>query len=234
MLISVSCLLLCDTSVSSVFLIIRTTLEIAQKLSSRTMWWPSTSCWRRCWTMAFHLQQNQMSSKRWSGLLPFYDLLSTHSQVSRDQCHQYYLVNYVKPFCVCFLKFILLYISGGSNVGETLPTGQLSNVPWRRAGVKYTNNEAYFDVVEEIDVILDKSGTGNCSLFITKCKFWLFSSTWLFCLLYMPYLGTTVCAEIQGVIEACVRLTGMPDLTLSFMVGLFRPCTETRCYYVQP
>lgn len=25
-------------------------------------------------------------------------------------------------------------------------------------------------------------------------------------------------AEIQGVIEACVRLSGMPDLTLSFMV----------------
>uniref|UniRef100_A0A3B4BG86 MHD domain-containing protein n=1 Tax=Periophthalmus magnuspinnatus TaxID=409849 RepID=A0A3B4BG86_9GOBI len=29
--------------------------------------------------------------------------------------------------------------------------------------------------------------------------------------------GTTVFAEIQGVIEACVRLSGMPDLTLSFM-----------------
>lgn len=48
---------------------------------------------------------------------------------------------------------------GASNVGDTLPTGQLSNVPWRRAGVKYTNNEAYFDVIEEIDAILDKSGT---------------------------------------------------------------------------
>jgi AP-3 complex subunit mu len=40
-----------------------------------------------------------------------------------------------------------------------LPTGQLSNVPWRRTGVKYTNNEAYFDVIEEIDAIIDKSGT---------------------------------------------------------------------------
>lgn len=39
----------------------------------------------------------------------------------------------------------------------------------------------------------------------------------------MSFLGTTVCAEIQGVIEACVRLSGMPDLTLSFMVGLFLP-----------
>lgn len=57
---------------------------------------------------------------------------------------------------------------GGSNVGETLPTGQLSNIPWRRSGVKYTNNEAYFDVVEEIDAILDKSGAVNCFVFITK------------------------------------------------------------------
>lgn len=44
------------------------------------------------------------------------------------------------------------------SMSDTLPTGQLSNVPWRRTGVKYTNNEAYFDVVEEIDVIIDKSG----------------------------------------------------------------------------
>lgn len=53
-------------------------------------------------------------------------------------------------FSVCF--------QGSSNVGDTLPTGQLSNIPWRRAGVKYTNNEAYFDVIEEIDAIIDKSG----------------------------------------------------------------------------
>lgn len=47
-------------------------------------------------------------------------------------------------------------------MGDTLPTGQLSNIPWRRAGVKYTNNEAYFDVIEEIDAIIDKSGKGLC------------------------------------------------------------------------
>lgn len=45
------------------------------------------------------------------------------------------------------------------SVGATLPTGQLSNIPWRRTGVKYTNNEAYFDVIEEIDAIIDKNGT---------------------------------------------------------------------------
>lgn len=74
-----------------------------------------------------------------------------------------------------FFYLVLLYFSGGSNVGETLPTGQLSNVPWRRAGVKYTNNEAYFDVVEEIDVILDKSGMCNSFLFITKYALKVFS-----------------------------------------------------------
>uniref|UniRef100_A0A8C1BWW4 AP-3 complex subunit mu-1 n=1 Tax=Cyprinus carpio carpio TaxID=630221 RepID=A0A8C1BWW4_CYPCA len=84
------------------------------------------------------------------------------------------------------LRSMVNTITGSSNVGETLPTGQLSSIPWRRAGVKYTNNEAYFDVVEEIDAILDKS-------------------------------GTTVFAEIQGVIDACVKLSGMPDLSLSFM-----------------
>lgn len=48
-------------------------------------------------------------------------------------------------------------------MGDQLPTGQLSVVPWRRTGVKYTNNEAYFDVVEEIDAIIDKSG-GCCEV----------------------------------------------------------------------
>lgn len=59
---------------------------------------------------------------------------------------------------------------GGSNVGDTLPTGQLSSIPWRRAGVKYTNNEAYFDVIEEIDAILDKSGTNNFFFFFLSLQ----------------------------------------------------------------
>lgn len=57
----------------------------------------------------------------------------------------------------------MLIVSGSTNVGDQLPTGQLSVVPWRRTGVKYTNNEAYFDVVEEIDAIIDKSG-GCCKV----------------------------------------------------------------------
>jgi hypothetical protein len=71
-------------------------------------------------------------------------------------------------------------------VSEVLPTGQLSNIPWRRAGVKYTNNEAYFDVIEEVDAIIDKS-------------------------------GSTVSTEIHGYIDCSVKLSGMPDLTMSFV-----------------
>ena len=57
------------------------------------------------------------------------------------------------------LRSIANTVTGKSNVSATLPTGQLSNVPWRRTNVKYTNNEAYFDVIEEIDAIIDKSGS---------------------------------------------------------------------------
>ena len=45
-----------------------------------------------------------------------------------------------------------------SSVGNTLPSNQLSNIPWRRLGVKYANNEAYFDLIEEIDAIIDRNG----------------------------------------------------------------------------
>lgn len=51
---------------------------------------------------------------------------------------------------------ILLFVC--CSVSGTLPSGQLSAIPWRRSSVKYTNNEAYFDVIEEVDAIIDKSG----------------------------------------------------------------------------
>ncbi|XP_054730417.1 AP-3 complex subunit mu-2 [Anastrepha obliqua] len=84
------------------------------------------------------------------------------------------------------LRTIANTVTGKSNVSTTLPSGQLSAIPWRRSGVRYNNNEAYFDVIEEVDAIIDKS-------------------------------GSTVFAEIQGYIDCCCKLSGMPDLTLSFM-----------------
>uniref|UniRef100_A0A914CY00 MHD domain-containing protein n=1 Tax=Acrobeloides nanus TaxID=290746 RepID=A0A914CY00_9BILA len=85
-----------------------------------------------------------------------------------------------------FLRTLTNQVTGKTNVSESLPTGQLSNVPWRRADVKYTNNEAYFDVIEEIDAIIDKQ-------------------------------GATVSAEIQGYINCCCKLSGMPDLTMTLV-----------------
>lgn len=54
------------------------------------------------------------------------------------------------------MSFVI--IASFFSVSGILPSGQLSAIPWRRTGVKYTNNEAYFDVVEEVDAIIDKAG----------------------------------------------------------------------------
>ncbi|XP_055348632.1 AP-3 complex subunit mu-1-like isoform X2 [Paramacrobiotus metropolitanus] len=100
-----------------------------------------------------------------------------------------------------FLRALANTMTGNTNVAQTLPTGQLSNVPWRRAGVKYTNNEAYFDLIEEIDAIVDKS-------------------------------GSIVSAEIQGYIDCVMKLSGMPDLSLTFVNARifddvsFHPCVR--------
>jgi len=51
-------------------------------------------------------------------------------------------------------------MTGGSSsiLSDALPTGTVSNMPWRKAGVTHPNNEIYIDIVEEIDAILSASG----------------------------------------------------------------------------
>jgi len=44
--------------------------------------------------------------------------------------------------------------TGSSSVSDILPDGTISNMPWRKTGVKYTQNEIYIDIVEEIDSII--------------------------------------------------------------------------------
>ncbi|KFV79404.1 AP-3 complex subunit mu-1 [Struthio camelus australis] len=98
----------------------------------------------------------------------------------------------IKPPTI--LRSVVNSITGSSNVGDTLPTGQLSNIPWRRAGVKYTNNEAYFDVIEEIDAIIDKSAAlHNVCYTLDKVL-----SVFFCCFFFF-------------------KLSGIPDLSLSFM-----------------
>ena len=46
--------------------------------------------------------------------------------------------------------------TGKSSVSSTLGDGAMSIIPWRRSGVTYANNEIYFDIVEEIDCIVER------------------------------------------------------------------------------
>lgn len=61
------------------------------------------------------------------------------------------------------LKMLSEAVTGkNATVTANLPTCQLSNIRWRAAGVKYTSNEAYFDVIEELNAIVDRSGNVVC------------------------------------------------------------------------
>ena len=75
---------------------------------------------------------------------------------------------------------------GGPLVSDELPGGTISNMPWRKAGVKYSQNEIFLDVIEEVDAIVDRS-------------------------------GMLISSEVSGVIAANSRLSGVPDLLLSFV-----------------
>jgi len=57
-----------------------------------------------------------------------------------------------------FVNRLMNTVTGQSNVNDFLPDGTLSSTHWRKAGVKYTTNEIYFDIVEEIDCIIDANG----------------------------------------------------------------------------
>merc|ERR1719348_2677108 len=54
------------------------------------------------------------------------------------------------------LRTIANTVTGKTNMSLTLPQSQLSNVPWRRADVKYATNDIFLDLTEEVDAIIDK------------------------------------------------------------------------------
>lgn len=49
-------------------------------------------------------------------------------------------------------------LSGGKRVKETLASGLLTNMAWRRQGVRYANNEIFVDVIENLNAVIDRSG----------------------------------------------------------------------------
>lgn len=55
-------------------------------------------------------------------------------------------------------------------VSQSLPTGQISKIPWRRTDIKYVTNEIYFDIVECIDQIIDPSQTSVLTA-VSPCSY---------------------------------------------------------------
>jgi len=52
-----------------------------------------------------------------------------------------------------------LVMGPGASVSSILPSGSLSQVPWRRQGVKRATNEIYIDINEEIDGVIEANGS---------------------------------------------------------------------------
>lgn len=76
--------------------------------------------------------------------------------------------------------------TGKSSVSDVLPTGTISNMPWRKTDVKYSQNEIYIDIIEEVDATIDRT-------------------------------GQIVSSDVSGTIVGNCRLSGVPDLSLTFV-----------------
>ncbi|KAI9098969.1 hypothetical protein K1719_024736 [Acacia pycnantha] len=61
-------------------------------------------------------------------------------------------------------KMLSVVTGNSSNVSDTLPGAMASCVPWRTADPKYSNNEVYVDLVEEMDAIISRDGV------LVKCE----------------------------------------------------------------
>ncbi|AAG09104.1 Putative clathrin-associated adaptor protein [Arabidopsis thaliana] len=61
-------------------------------------------------------------------------------------------------------KMLSVVTGNASNVSDTLPSGAGSCVPWRPTDPKYSSNEVYVDLVEEMDAIVNRDGE------LVKCE----------------------------------------------------------------
>ncbi|KAK5583039.1 hypothetical protein RB653_004629 [Dictyostelium firmibasis] len=67
-----------------------------------------------------------------------------------------FLKEMIKPPGV--LSNVISSVTGTSNITDILPNGSLGAIQWRKTGIKYTQNKIFFDIIEEIDCILDSNG----------------------------------------------------------------------------
>jgi len=92
----------------------------------------------------------------------------------------------------------------GTNVSDALPSGTISNMPWRAAGVSYSQNEIYMDIVEEVHAIVD------------------------------AVTGQLISSDVSGSIQCQSHLSGIPDLLLTFKdPSLIDDCSFHPCVRYQ-
>lgn len=85
---------------------------------------------------------------------------------------------------------------------STTTTPFTAPIPWRRPGVRHNSNEIYFDIEESLDAVVDK--------YVQSSRYpHLYS--WTAC-----RKGNTLTASVWGRINCNSRLSGNPDLLLSF------------------
>ncbi|KAF8528911.1 clathrin adaptor, mu subunit [Hysterangium stoloniferum] len=95
----------------------------------------------------------------------------------------------------------ILSVAGVAGLAKASATPFSSPIPWRKTGLKYNNNEIYFDIVEELDAVVSKT-------------------------------GTVVSSTVWGKVKSNCRLSGTPDLLLSFINAQvitdcsFHPCVR--------
>lgn len=101
-------------------------------------------------------------------------------------------------------KLQSVVFSSNAVVSDALPSGTISNMPWRAAGVSYSQNEIYVDIVEEVHAIVD------------------------------AITGHLISTDVSGSIQCQSHLSGVPDLLLTFKdPSLIDDCSFHPCVRYQ-
>lgn len=53
---------------------------------------------------------------------------------------------------------VVEFVTGKSRVSDTIGTAAMSVIPWRKSDVRHLQNEIFFDILEELDCIIDTNG----------------------------------------------------------------------------
>lgn len=94
---------------------------------------------------------------------------------------------------------VMQTVSNNFAVTSELPQGALTKIPWRKSNVRYVTNEIYFDLIEQIDAVINTQ-------------------------------QQVLSSQVFGDIRVNCRLSGMPDLTLTFTKpNLLNDCSLHRC-----